>query len=205
MKLKKRNTSKKGIIIKLLVLSLYIAWLVVYFQWGVDSVYLSLLERNNIEHQQLASRIDSARKEIANMPNLVGEREQQFAHVQQLLVMEQGEMPSVLNINHLIRTVVEVADRCQVEAIPLRTTPPESQIINEYHYSRRHIFLTVKGDFQNIAKFVDNLDGKDISTATVTNIVLQRGDTDSDNLTIQNDATSVSGTLELVIYTRSLD
>ena len=205
MKLKKRNTSKKGIIIKLLVLSLYIAWLVVYFQWGVDSVYLSLLERNNIEHQQLASRIESARKEIASIPNLIGEREQQFAHAQQLLAIEQDEMPSVLNINHLIRTIVEVADQCQVEAIPLRTTSPESQIINEYHYSRQHIFLTVKGDFQNIAKFVDNLDGKDISTATVTDIFLQRSDNDSDNLTIQNDAASVSGTLELIIYTRSLD
>jgi len=205
MKLKRKNTTKKRFIINLIVLFLYITCMVAYFWWGIEYIHLWLAEKPNTEHQQLASQIESAREELARMPNLVGEREQQLVHAQELLISEQNKMPSELNINYLIGTIIEVAELCQVKAIPLKTTSPESQIINKYCYCHWRISMSVEGEFQDVVNFIDNLDGKDVPTATVVSVALQRGEENPNSSVIQNDTAPVSGTLELVVYTRSQD
>ena len=153
MELKRRNKSKKWHIIRLSFLFLYIVWMVAYFRWGADLLYIALLKKPNTEHQQLALQIESAREEILKMPNLVDERYQQLTHAQELLIIEQNKIPGELNINNIIRTVVEVGNRWQVMVIPLRTTPPDTQIVNENYYSHWHIFISVSGNIQDIANF----------------------------------------------------
>ena len=62
--------------------------------------------------------------------------------------------------------------------------------------------MSVEGNFQNIANFAESVDGKYISTATVVSTVLDRGKENPNSSNIQNYTANVSGTLELVIYTR---
>ena len=202
MKLKKK-ANKKWRVIMLTTVFLYTGCMVVYFLWGIEPLYLSLVEKPNNEHQQLVFQIESAKKELANMPNLVDERVTQLEITKELLSSEQNKIPSGLNINNLIRTIIEVANRYQVKAIPLRTTSPESEIIDRYHYSHWRISMSVSGKFQNIVNFVDNLDGKDLLTATIVSVVLERDGKNPETSSIQNDTAPVKGTLELIIYSNS--
>ena len=199
--LKKGIALKKWLIIKLFVLSLCAGWIVAFSLWGIDYIYLRLVEKPTSEHEQLTLQIESSRKELANIPDLVVEREQQLEQAQELLANEQSKIFSALNINSLVRNIIEIANECQVKAIPLSTTPPQSKILGQYSYSYWHISMSVEGDFQNIADFVENVDGKYIPTATVVSTVLDQDKENPDSSNIQNSTASVSGTLELVVYT----
>jgi len=201
MELKRRIAARKWLIIKLLALSLCLGWVVTCFLWGIDYVYLRLTEKPTREHEQLSLQIESSMKELANIPNLVVERQYQLAQAQDLLVNEQSRIPNALNINDLVREVIEIANDCQVKAIPLNTAPPESKTIGQYSYSYWHISVSVEGDFQNIANFIENIDGEYLSTATVVSTVLDQGKENSDSSNTTNYTAAVRGRLELIVYT----
>ncbi|MFX0197955.1 MAG: type 4a pilus biogenesis protein PilO [Candidatus Hodarchaeota archaeon] len=204
MKLIKRIiTTNKWPIIKLLVLSLYIVWVVIYFLWGINYVYFGLTEKPTHEQEQLSMQIESLRKELASIPNLVVEREHQFAQAQELLAKEQSRIPDALNINDLVREVIEIAYDCQVKAIPLSTTPPKSITIGQYSYSYWDISMSVEGEFQNIANFIENIDGKYMVTATVASTILDQGKENPDSANITNYTAPVSGRLNFVVYCRN--
>ncbi|MFC1942245.1 hypothetical protein ACFLWU_03395 [Chloroflexota bacterium] len=200
--LKKRLKIKIWSVIKILVLSLYIGCVVTYFLWGIDYVYLKLVEKPTREHEQLTLEIESSRNELANIPDLVFERGQRLVQAQELLANEQSKIPSTLNINNLVRNIIEIANECQVKAIPLHTTPPQSKILGQSSYNCWQIFMSVEGEFQNIANFVENVDGNYISTSTVVNTVLDRGKESQNSSNIQNYTANVSGKIELVVYSR---
>ncbi len=202
MRLKRRNRRNKWLPVILLVLCLYVGWLAAYLLWGIDYVYLGLVEKPTPEQQQLTFQIESLRKELTNIPDLVVQREQQLVQAQELLANEQSKMPSALNINNLVRDILELASQCQVKAIPLRTTPPRSKTFGQSSYSYWDISLSVEGDFQNVANFVENIDGKYISTATVVSTVLDQRKMKQDSSNIENYTANVTGTLRLYIYTR---
>ncbi|MFC1962112.1 type 4a pilus biogenesis protein PilO [Chloroflexota bacterium] len=200
MKMKKIITLKKWFIIKLLALSLYVGWLAAFFLWGVDYVYLGLVEKPTHEQEQLISQIESSRNELVNIPDVIVEREHQLEQAQILLASQQSRIPSTLNINDLVRNIIEIANECQVKSIPLRTVNPESITIGQYSYRYWRISMSVEGDFQNIANFVENIDGQYISTATVTSIDLRQGKETPNSSNTTNYTSAVTGTIELVVY-----
>ena len=203
MRVARKKTNKKWLMIMLLAVLACITCLAVYFQWGMEELYLSLVEKPDGEHEQLESQIETVRQEIAGLPNLVDEREEQLEYAQQLLYEEQNKMPYILSVNNPIRSIIELANLCEVKALPLRTTAPDSEIINDYQYDKWNIYLSVSGELSDIAKFVDNLDGKYLPTAVVQSISLHRSDEDPENPDGQSSVTTVDGNLDLVIYTLS--
>ncbi|MFC1902131.1 type 4a pilus biogenesis protein PilO [Chloroflexota bacterium] len=200
MKLKERIIRNKWFIIKLFSLTLYLVCMVAYFLWGIDYVYLGLVEKPTQEQEQLTQQIESSKKELANIPNLVVEREHQLVLAQELLANNQSRIPDTLNINDIVRNIIEVANECQVKAIPLSTTSPQSIIIGQSSYIYWSIPMSVVGDFQNIANFVESVDGKNISTGTVVSIVLNQNGENIDSSNTQNYVATVSGSLALVVY-----
>jgi Tfp pilus assembly protein PilO len=203
MRVARKKTNRKWLMIMLLAVLACIACLAVYFQWGMEELYLSLVEKPNGEHDQLVSEIETVRQEIAGLPNLVDEREAQLEYAQQLLYEEQNKMPYIMSVNNPVRSIVELANLCEVNALPLRTTAPDSEIVNGYQYDRWNIYLSVTGELSDIAKFVDNLDGKYLPTAIVQGISLHRSDEDTENPDGQSSVTTVGGNIDLVIYTLS--
>ncbi|MFC1870111.1 hypothetical protein ACFLYE_02435 [Chloroflexota bacterium] len=205
MQRKIKQVNIKSLIIKLSCIFLFVVLAVVYFLWGIDYAYLWFVEQPSAKQQQVVSQIESARAEYAMIPNLVDEREQQLLQAQGLLAAEQNKMPSELNINEIIKTIVKAADRHRVQVIPLSTTVSESETIHEYSYNRWHITTSVSGDFQNIVNYLSDIDGKDISTSAISNVVLQLAEGNLDSSSIQNDSMPLSGTITLVVYTRPQD
>ena len=205
MKVVRKKTNKKWLVIMLVALLASMACLAVYFNWGMDQIYFSMAARASSEHEQLSSQIESTRLEIAKLPNLVGERENQLLDAQQLLYNEQNKMPCITSISNPVRSIIELANLCEVSALPLRTTAPESTTIDGYRYDSWHIYMSVAGEYENIASFVSTLDGKYLPTANVVSLTLQRNDEDQDDGSSDNYTPSISGTFDLVVYTLSPD
>ena len=135
MKMNRTKLNKKSLITKLLVALLGVAILVAYVGWGIDYIYASLGEKASAENQRLTHQIESARHEIARISRIVDKRGEKLSQAKDLLASEQKNMPGGLNINDLINTIIEVADRCNVQATPLTTTPPASKMVNDRSYS----------------------------------------------------------------------
>ena len=201
----KTRIRRKRTIMMLAIILLCGALLVAYFQWGLDYLYLKAVTKPNTENQQLAFQIESARGELADIPNLVDEREQQLAHAQELLASELDKTPRELDINNIIRTILQIASRSGVTALPLTTTPPEYQVLNHYEYGHWHIAMSVTGKFQNLANFVNSLDGKDISNATVAQVVVNPCNENPEISSIRNNNVFVSSNLEFLVYVISGD
>ena len=53
---------------------------------------------------------------------------------------------------------------------------PESKTIDQYSYSYWNISISVEGDFKNITNFIENIDGKYLSTANVISAVLDQSE-----------------------------
>ena len=171
----------------------------------MDYVYLKAAMKPDTETQQLVSQIESAKRELADIPNLVDEREQQLAHTQELLASELDKMPRELDINNLIRTILQIASQSRVTVLRLTTTPPEYQVLNHYEYGHWHIIMSATGKFQDLANFVDSLDGKDISNATIAQVVVNPLDENPEISSIRDNSVFVSSNLELLVYIISGD
>lgn len=202
MELKRIITTKKWLIIYLFVLFLYVGWLIAYFLWGIDYVFLGLSKEPTIENEQLSLQIESSRKELADIPDFLVEREYQLEQAQELLVREQGRIPGELNINDLVRRVIEIAEACQVKVIPLSTTPPGATSIGDYPYSYWSITISVEGDFLHIADFIENIDGRYLSTATVVSTALNQDIENPGSPDTANSTAAVNGKLQLIVYAR---
>ena len=209
MKPRKTNTTKKKWLNKrIIAIFLGTVLSVVFFFWimHMNDAYLSVLKEVKKDHQQLTRQILSAKQELAGIPSFdISVPEQRLARSKELLARELNRIPGALNINDLIGTILETAEDCQVKALPLTTTPPEASVINKYEYSHWHITLSATGKFKNFAKFIDNLDGKYIPTASVASIAVKLSDEDMKNSTIEDNTVLVTGTIELVVYTRPYD
>ncbi len=72
MKLSDINEVKEKLPVKFAILFLCILLLVVYFQWGIDYIYVWASKTPDIENQQLLSQITSAKNEIINLPARIG-------------------------------------------------------------------------------------------------------------------------------------
>ena len=206
-KLKSKIVLNKWFTIKLIVLLFYIVLVITYFFWGIDDVYLWLAEKPVQENEELAMQIESSKEELANIPRilpaLIVEQEYQLEQAQEILAYEQRKIPTELNINDLVRDVIKIANDCQIKAIPLSTAPLALKPVGQYSYNYWLIFISIEGDFQNITNFVENIGGKYISTGSVTNITLDRTVNPSDSSDIQNQTAAMSGSLELIIYTKT--
>ncbi|MFC2122303.1 type 4a pilus biogenesis protein PilO [Bacteroidota bacterium] len=198
----RKKLTKERLITRLLVALLGVAILVAYVGWGIDYIYASLGEKASVENQQLTDQIESARHEIDRISKIVDKREEKLSQANELLASEQKNMPGELNINDLINTVIEIARRSHVQATPLTTTPPETQMVNDRSYSYWRISMSVRGEFADIVEFVDSLDGKDIATGTVADVVLERNDEEQETAGEDNYVASVSGKITLVVFTR---
>lgn len=202
MKMNRKKLTKEGLITRLLVVLLGVAILVAYVGWGIDYIYASFGEKASAENQQLTYQIESARHEIDRIARIVDKREEKLSQAKELLASEQKNMPGELNINDLINTIIEIARQCHVQATPLTTTPSESTMVNDRSYSYWSISMSVRGEFENIVKFVDSLDGKDIATGTVADVVLERNDEEQETASEDNFTASVSGKITLIVFTR---
>ncbi len=197
--LKRRNRVRRRFLIPLLVLSFYAAWAVIYFLWGMEFIYTGLAQRPTQEQQRLTSEIQKARLQLAGMPNVVAERDEQLARAQEMVAIEQGRIPSALNINGVVRSILEIAGWYQVKAIPLRTTPQGTKAFGQYAYSYWNISVSVEGTFDDIASFVESTDGKYLPTGTIVSVLLDQDRKQAgQGLPVQSE--NVTGTVELVIY-----
>ena len=201
MKLGITNKIKVRLPVKFAVLFLCVLLIVVYFQWGIDNVYVWASKKPDIENQQLISQITSARNELANIPVPTGEPETQLTYAQNLLAIELAKIPGNVDINHVIRDILEIGYQCNVNAIPLSTTAPGMMTLRNYQYYYWNIDLLIEGTFQNIAEFIGRLDGSDITIGTIKQVSIVPTSTDNVSSDTPNHYVPAIGNIKMIIYT----
>ena len=193
------NALKDWPVVQLVILAIYIIWVIIYFSWGMNYVYLGLVKNPTEENQQLAAEIEGARQELEGMPDTVTELTARMAAAQEQLEDERSRIPAAININDLVRNIVEIADARNVSVIPLTTSAPEYSVNDQFSYGFWNINISVAGDFEDIAGFLADIDGGNIASGTATSFSMTAGDAASDNGTSASPAT---GKVNLTVYTR---
>ena len=84
------------------------------------------------EQATLTSQIASASDILAQLPEPPQDLEQRLATVQASLSAEQDTFPAKTNSTQIINTILEIADYCQVKAIPLVTQPWATEKVGKH-------------------------------------------------------------------------
>lgn len=180
---------------KLLIIILIIILLVVYAYFGID--YMK--QRN--EQEALSLQIAEVTEVLGEMPKPSQDIEQRLEAAQTSLAAEQSVFPSKMNSTQVINTILELADDCQVKAIPLVTQPWSIENIGEHGYYVFRLNVAVEGSFSKLVSFVSKLENGEFKTLIVENVSVTRDPEES----VSGGTISVVAILDLAIYARLSD
>ena len=171
--------------------------LLVYAYFGMD--YMN----NRNEHKTLNSQIAQFTKTSREMPTPPQNLEQRLAAVQASLAAEQSEFPSKTNSTEVTSMILELADACEVKAIPLVTQPWSIEHVGENHYDVFRLTVTVEGSFSQLVTFVSELENGAYETLIVENLSVTRVTKQSEEESVPEGTIPITASLGLAIYTQS--
>ena len=185
---------------RLIFILLILGILVVYYLFGMD--YLKQRE----QQETLASEIADVTRELAQAPKPPPDLEERLAAAKAGLAAEQSEFPSELNSTNIINTILELADTCEVKAIPLVTQPWTAESFGQ-GYDVFRLSVVVKGSLPKLINFLDKLENGELKTIMVKSISLHRVDnqplTNTANTVIEENR-PIYTNLEIAVYAQSL-
>ena len=109
------------------------------------------------------------------------------------------------NVVNIIRDILDIGQECGVHTIPLSTSDPQIVMVNEYEVISWNFKLLIEGSFQDIARFIGQIDSHDISGATVESVYVSPIVTDNRTYTVPNYAVPARGNIDMVIYARDTE
>ncbi len=180
---------------KLLIALLIVILLVVYYLLGMD--YL----KQRQQQAALAPQISDVTQVLAQMPEPPQDLEQRLASAQDNLTAEQKAFPGEMNSTRVINTILELADECQVRAIPLVTEPWSAVKIGEHDYHLFRLNVAVEGSYLNLVSFTGKLESEEFETLIVEHLSVTRMAGQSGEGTVPEGNIPVSASLDLAIYT----
>lgn len=172
----------------LLITILIIVLLVVYYLLGMDYM------KQRKEHEALASQIADVTQILEQMPEPPQDIEQRLAAAQASLADEQNAFPSKVSSTKVINTILKLADECDVKAIPMVTQPWSTEDVEEHGYDVFWLNVAVEGSPSKLLTFVSKLENGEFKTLILENL----------SLTMVDEQSEVTASLELAIYTQSL-
>lgn len=178
---------------KLVITALIAISLVVCAYFGMD------YRQEGKEHEALAFQIAEASQILAELPELPQDLEQQLAMAEVHLDTEQSAFPSRINSTAVINSILELADDCGVEAIPLVTQPWSIEKVGEHDYHALRLNVAVEGSLSHLLTFVGKLENGEFKTLIVEVLSVTRDTEQPEEETIL-----ITASLDLAIYTQSL-
>lgn len=183
---------------KLLITLLITILLVAYVYSGTD--YL----KQRRQHEALTSQITNATQSLKQMPESPQDLEQRLAAAQVKLTTEQSAFPSHMNSTHIVNTILEIADECEVKAIPLVTQPWSVENVGEHGYRVFLLNVAIQGSFSQLVSFVSKLENGEFKTLIVEDLSVTKVSKQPEEGSVSEGTTPVTASLDLAIYSQSL-
>ena len=184
---------------KLLITLLIIILLIVYYLLGMD--YL----KQRRQQAALLPQISDVAQALALMPEPPQDLEQRLASAQADLTAERSAFLSEMNSTQAINTILKLADRCQVKAIPLITEPWSAVKVGEHDYYVFRLNVSVEGSFSDLVSFTGKLENEEFETLIVENLSVTRTAGQSGEGTVaEENMIPITASLDLAIYTGPL-
>jgi len=184
---------------KLPIVILIIMLSVVYYLFGND--YLSQRQ----EQKVLASQIAEVTQTLSQIPESPQGLEQRLEVAQASLAAEQSTLPSEVDTTQVIDTILRLADDCGVKAIPLATEPWIEEKVGEHGYHVFRLNVAVDGGFSQLVDFVKRLENGEFNTLIVEKVSVSRLSPQSEDESVAEGIISITASLDLAIYTQSLN
>ena len=122
-----------------------------------------------------------------------------MAEAQERLDAEKSAFPSEVNSIKVVDAILDLADECEVKAVPLITQPRGAVEVGEHEYRALRLRVTIEGSLVQLLTFVDKLEKWEFETLIIEKLEVDRGSGESE------ETTPVIATLELAIYTHCLN
>jgi len=181
---------------KLLITLLVIILLVVYYLLGTGYM------KQQKEQKELTSQTTDVTQTLAQMPEPPQDLEQQLAAAQASLAAEQNAFPTKMNTTQVINTILELADECEVKAIPLVTQPWSMEMVGEHSYDVFRLSVVVEGNLPQLLAFISKLEKGEFTTLLVENLSATTESQPSEE-EVSGGTIPAAASLNLAIYARS--
>ena len=155
------------------------------------------------EHEILTTQITDATQALAQVAEPSQDLEQRLADAEAKLNAVEGSFPARVNSTQVINSILSLAGRCNVTAIPLVSEPRSTENIKEHVYPVFRLNVTVKGSYSQIYKFVSELGTGEYETLIVEDLRITRPINESEGGTINEATTVTTAIVSLTIYTQS--
>lgn len=183
---------------RLLITILIIFLLAVYYLFGMDYM------KQGKEQEVLTSQITEVTQTLEQIPRPPQDLEQRLAVARASLAAEQRAFPSKINTTQVINTIIELADDCEVKAIPLVTQPWSTEKVGEHGYYVFRLNVAVEGSFSRLVSFVSKLERAGYKTLIIENMSVTRVTEQPEEGTVPEGTIPITASVNLVIYTQSL-
>ncbi|MDD5288985.1 MAG: hypothetical protein PHY28_07760 [Dehalococcoidales bacterium] len=154
--------------------------------------------------QALVTKMDDTNKMLTLMPKPPADLQQRLADAQQAnLAAKQNLLPDDVDTTQVIKTILAAADECHVNVIPLTTDSWTTVAVQGNNYRVLTISLSIEGIFADLTAFVNRFYGNEFATVVVDTFTIQQPSEQIKGPSGNNIV--FTGTLELAIYTQSID
>jgi len=155
-----------------------------------------LKERNG--QKALITKMDDTTKMLSLITVPPGDLPQRLTDAQNAnLAAKQNLLPTDVDTTQVIKTILIVADECNVNVIPLSTDSWTNVTVEGTSYRVLTISLSVEGSFDDLTTFVDRFHGNEFTSLVVDTIAIgQAGQ--------QTGGTAYTGVIQLGVYTQAV-
>ena len=186
---------------KLIITILIIILLVVYYLLGTGYI------KQRQEHEALTYQIADVTQTVRELPEPPQDLELQLAAAQASLAAEQNAFPTQMNSTQVINAILELADNCEVKAIPLITQPWSMEAVWEHSYYILRLNVALEGSLAQLITFVSELENGELKTLVVENLSITgfTEPSESEEESVSEETIIVIASLDLAIYARTLN
>lgn len=137
---------------KLLIIILIIVLIVVYSLVGTD------YQKQRRQHEALMSQINEVTQTLAQIPSPPADLAPRLISAREGLDAVKNSFPGYTNSTRIINTILRLAERIGVKAIPLITQPWAIESVKDQDYSVFRLNVAVAGTFTQLSSFLSSLE-----------------------------------------------
>ena len=109
-----------------------------------------------------------------------------------------------MNSAQVINTILELADNCEVKAVPLVTRPWSIKKVGEHDYHTFRLNVAFEGSFLQLISFLSALENGELKTLIVENLSISGVNEQPEEEGVPERTMLITASLDLVIYNQSL-
>jgi hypothetical protein len=179
---------------KIIIATITVILLIAFARWGTDFVQARVVDSANSKKTEITKQIDAVKKVMAAIPAPDTQLMRKLAQLEMEQKEEGNAIPATMDSALVINSILELANSCNVTAVPLETT---DWIATGEHYMVYTLQISVKGEYEKITNFIDRLENELFDTLIINNLEFSGG------LKPDPDGEPDTASLHVAIYTRN--